>query len=149
MRRRAGADVLGWLVAAVLGLAVLSFIGVAILAKCIEPTPEEPIPFDSAQWKAARDWDYRKGDNVRRRMVPSLRASHLLEGKTREEVAALLGPPEGADGELRDDSRVPPEVAPAAAQWDYEIGYAVMDYGFLAVHFDRLGRVQFIQEWQG
>jgi hypothetical protein len=146
-RRQSVLRFLGWSAAVV---AVLAVTGLVILgAYLTAPPPYEPTPFDSTRWKAARDWDYRKGDNVRRSMVQSLRGSHLLERKTRAEVEALLGPPEGADEKLADDSRVPPEVAAAAKQWDYEIGYAGLDFDFLAVYFDRKGRVGGVEVWQG
>jgi hypothetical protein len=149
IRRRSLLRVVAWLVGVAAVLAALATMGLVISGAYIASPPREKVPFDSAQWKAARHWDYQKGSNPRAAMVLSLRAGRLLQGKTRTEVEALLGPPEGVDGRMPDELRVPRDVAAVAAQWDYEIGYAAMDYDFLAVQFDRKGHVRRVDEWQG
>jgi hypothetical protein len=50
-----------------------------------------PLPFDRAQWDATYDLP---SDTTRHRMADGLVQSKALIGKSRSEIAELLGPPE-------------------------------------------------------
>lgn len=99
-------------------------------------------PFDKHVWKAAKTWDF---DNIRGTMVRSLLNDHEFTGMTRLEVVELLGPPDGADGQVPDDLWVPPEVCAAAATFYYVLGMYSgfrIDHDFLIIYFDENGAVQ-------
>jgi len=106
-------------------------------------------PFDSERWIAAKN---SSPDNPRGKMIRSLVRSHELRGKTRAEIVALLGAPDGADRQIADSLRVSDDVASSASEFDYVLGmysgYRV-DYDFLSVEFDREGRVRAWWVWQG
>ena len=79
--------------------------------------------FDAAVWREARGTAY-----VRGRMVPDLVARHRLEGMTRAQVVALLGPP----GQQREGTFV------------YNLGYPdddlfPIDPYLLTIEFDARG----------
>lgn len=55
-----------------------------------------PLPF-APSWWAVEDFDLNERFHLRHRIADSLVASSRLEGKTREEIVALLGEPPQTD----------------------------------------------------
>jgi hypothetical protein len=71
-------------------LLVFTLAGIGLLLVLSFPGPymtAPPRPFDAAIWKKADSWD-----DTRCAMIADLRFRIGLKGKTRAEVAALLGP---------------------------------------------------------
>ncbi|BCT94068.1 hypothetical protein LYSHEL_30950 [Lysobacter helvus] len=84
---------------------------------------ERATAFDHAAWSTGDS----AGATVRLRMADGLVASHALQGKSRSEVRAMLGPP-STGGYFRGQGD---------AYWlGPERGYVSIDSEWLVVHFD-------------
>ncbi len=115
---------------AAFGLGVSSpyllFAGLAFAPKVVAYVRR--TDFDAARWRASTG----ERTEERQRMVDDLVDSGRLRGLTTQEVAALLGPPDG--------SRSPGE-------WSYDMGLPPgfmeleLDLAFLVIRFDAEGRV--------
>lgn len=57
------------------------------------------MAFDAERWRAQHDTEALMERNPRGDMAAELMAEHLPAGRSREEVQALLGPPEFVDGD--------------------------------------------------
>jgi hypothetical protein len=113
---------------------------VLLMARPIRLWPHaEGPPFERSRWLAGKTWS--EAPNPRHDMVESLLAHRHLRGKTRAEVIALLGVPDGVGGVLRGDLKVPASASAQSTEFDYLIGMALIDYEFLALHFGTDGRV--------
>jgi|WetSurMetagenome_2_1015567.scaffolds.fasta_scaffold265958_2 hypothetical protein len=98
-------------------------------------------PFVVQQWQKEKGNE--EQDNPRGKMVRSLLREHHLIGKSKEEIIALLGPP---------DSTVPCEAPPAKAnEFEYILGWYSgfrMDPDFLTIKFDKKGKAIKYYVWQ-
>jgi hypothetical protein len=131
----------------VIGVAVAAVLLGALLLSS-RPVGWGDQAFDQRQWKAAKSWE---ADNPRGKMVRSLMRAHDLRGMTRDQVIALLGPPDGVDKRIEDNLSVSGADAAAAGEFEYLLGaysgYRV-DFDFLAIRFDKRGRVRAWGLWQ-
>ena len=74
------------------GFGVLTIVVFAIMIQMMMPTPWDDCAFDREVWMA----HYKDGkpDNPRGQMLADLEKTVLREGMTKDEVIALLGPPD-------------------------------------------------------
>lgn len=114
-------------------LALLAPAALAIIGLLCGPSIEEYLqrqPFDSAEWRKSLAQESR--DEIRLRMVDDLLDRHVLRGKTRGEIEALLGTPPRTN---------------YFPEYDYvywlgpERGFIRIDSEWLGLKFDGSGRV--------
>jgi hypothetical protein len=124
-------------VAIVVGVMVLGWLGLAALV-ILPPMVEDyshRVPFDDAKWRT-RALDQDPDWPTRLRMVDDLISRKILDGLSRTQVEALLGPPENND-ETGMIYRLGPQR-----------GGMRLDDEMLTIQFDDKGRVAGCKIWQ-
>ena len=115
---------------ALLPFVALMICGVALFAYLtFAPMRVPSVPFDSAEWIEAAD---DCGTGTRLGMLSDLRANYLVPGTPREDVLAILGPPDY-------------EFDPGPRMSWYCMGprekYFSFDRQYLSLEFDGAGRL--------